>query len=131
MNNKWITAGAFFGFLGVAAGAFGAHSLKQYLTPETIETYKTGVQYHLIHSVVILVIGFYNSKEYYLSALLFAIGIILFSFSLYLYSLTGNTLFAIITPFGGASFLVGWVMFIIYSFRKRLGFFLRFLIKRV
>src|SRR5258706_6178762 len=98
MNNKWITAGAFFGFLGVAIGAFGAHSLKQYLTPETIETYKTGVQYHLIHSVVILAIGFYGNKKYFLPALFFAIGIILFSFSLYAYSLTGNNSFAIITP---------------------------------
>lgn len=118
MNNKWITTGAIFGFLGVAIGAFGAHALKQYLTPETIEIYKTGVQYHLIHSVMILAIGFYGNKKYFLSALLFAIGIILFSFSQYAYSLTGNTSFAIITPFGGASFLAGWLMIIINSIKK-------------
>lgn len=118
MNNKWIAIGAIFGFLGVAIGAFGAHSLKQYLTPETIETYKTGVQYHLFHSVVILAIGFYNNKKYFLPALLFAIGIILFSFSLYAYSLTGITSIAIITPFGGASFLAGWLMVVINSLKK-------------
>jgi uncharacterized membrane protein YgdD (TMEM256/DUF423 family) len=118
MKNKWITVGAVFGFLGVAIGAFGAHSLKQYLTPETIETYKTGVQYHLIHSVVILALGFYNNARYNISGWLFTFGIILFSFSLYAYSLTGITSIAIITPFGGACFLAGWLMIIINSLRK-------------
>jgi uncharacterized membrane protein YgdD (TMEM256/DUF423 family) len=118
MNNKWITVGAIFGFLGVAIGAFGAHSLKQYLTLETIETYKTGVLYHLIHALVILAIGFYNNKKYFLPALFFTIGIILFSFSLYIYSLTNISSIAIITPFGGVSFLIGWLMIIINSFKK-------------
>lgn len=118
MNNKWITTGAIFGFLGVAIGAFGAHSLKQYLTPETIETFKTGVQYHLIHAVVILAIGFYNNKKYFLPAWFFIIGIILFSFSLYIYSLTGISSIAIITPFGGVSLLAGWLIIVIKSFKS-------------
>ena len=118
MKNKWITVGAVFGFLGVAIGAFGAHSLKQYLTPETIETFKTGVQYQLIHAVVILAIGFYNNTRFNISGWLFTFGIILFSFSLYAYSLTGITSIAIITPFGGMCFLAGWLMIIINSLRK-------------
>lgn len=118
MKNKWIAGGAVFGFLGVAIGAFGAHSLKQYLTPETIETYKTGVQYHLIHAVVILALGFYNDKRFNISGWLFSIGIILFSFSLYAYSLTGVTSIAIITPFGGVFFLAGWLMIMINFLRK-------------
>lgn len=120
MKYNWITVGGIFGFLGVAIGAFGAHSLKQYLTPETTETFRTGVQYHLIHAVVILVIGFFNNQKYNLSGLLFSTGIILFSFSLYIYSITGNTSFAIITPFGGVCFLIGWLMIIIQSFKKSL-----------
>ena len=118
MKINWIAIGAVFGFLGVAIGAFGAHSLKQFLTPETIETYKTGVQYHLIHAVVILAIGYYNNEKYSIAALLFSLGIILFSFSLYAYSLTGISAIAIITPFGGASFLAGWLMVIIRSLKK-------------
>ena len=118
MKNKWIIIGAVFGFLGVAIGAFGAHALKQYLTPETTETFKTGVQYHLIHAVVILVIGFFNNQKYSLSAYFFSFGIILFSFSLYIYSITGNTSFAIITPFGGVCFLAGWLTVLIQSLRK-------------
>lgn len=118
MKIKWITAGALFGFLGVAIGAFGAHSLRPLLTPETTETFKTGVQYHLLHALVILGIGFYDNQRYSIAAWFFTLGIILFSFSLYAYSLTNNSSFAIITPFGGVCFLVGWLMIIINSLRK-------------
>ena len=112
-NNAWIITGAIFGFLGVAIGAFGAHGLKNYLTPEMAETYHTGVLYQLIHSVVILVIGFSRDDKYKISAIFFTIGIILFSFSLYLYSITYTMAFAIITPFGGVAFLAGWLMIVV------------------
>lgn len=118
MKSKWITIGAVFGFLGVAIGAFGAHSLKPLLTPETIETYKTGVLYQLIHSLVILGIGLYDNKKFSIAGWFFSLGIILFSFSLYTYSLTNNASFVIVTPFGGVCFLAGWLMIIINSLRK-------------
>ncbi len=117
MKNKWITIGGIFGFLGVAIGAFGAHTLKPLLNPETFETYKTGVQYHLVHAVVILAIGFYNNAKFSLAAWFFTIGIILFSFSLYIYSLANIQAFGIITPFGGICFLAGWLLIIVNSFR--------------
>ena len=113
-NNKaWIITGAIFGFLGVAIGAFGAHGLKNYMTPEMLETYHTGVLYQLIHSVVILAIGFSGDEKYKIPAVFFTVGIILFSFSLYIYSLTYTIAFAIVTPFGGVSFLIGWLMIVI------------------
>lgn len=108
--NKWIKIGAISGFLAVALGAFGAHSLKSIVTPEMLETYRTGVLYHLIHSAVILAIGFYGNERLRIAAIFFLLGIILFSFSLYIYSITGIKAFAIITPFGGVSFLIGWVL---------------------
>lgn len=113
MKNYWISAGGIFGFLAVALGAFGAHGLKDALTPEMMEIFKTGVFYQLIHSVVILVIGFNGNKKFFRSALMFSIGIILFSFSLYLYSVTSIKTFAMITPIGGVCFLIGWLMIII------------------
>lgn len=116
--NKWIITGGVFGFLGVAIGAFGAHSLKQFLTTETIETYRTGVQYQLIHAVVILAIGYAANERYNLAAWFFTAGIILFSFSLYAYSLTGMRSLAIITPFGGVCFLAGWLMVVVAAFRS-------------
>ena len=81
----WIVTGGVFGFLGVALGAFGAHGLKAHLTPEMIEIFKTGVLYQLIHSVVILAVGLAGINKFYKSAFIFSIGIILFSFSLYIF----------------------------------------------
>lgn len=114
-NNTWIITGAIFGFLGVAFGAFGAHGLKNYMTPDMIETYKTGVLYELIHSVVILAIGLNGDVKYKIPAIFFTIGIILFSFSLYLYSITNNLTYTFTTPLGGVSFLFGWLMLVIKS----------------
>ncbi len=119
MKNYWITVGAVFGFLGVALGAFGTHQLKTVISPEMMEIYKTGVFYHLVHAVIITAIGFYTNPKFFKSALFLSIGIILFSFSLYIYSITGIKTFAMITPFGGASFLAGWLMIIISSIKKK------------
>ncbi len=108
MKNKWISIGGVMGFIGVALGAFGAHSLKSSLTSEMLEIYKTGVFYHLIHSVVILGIGLSGNEKFFKAAWFFLMGIILFSFSLYLLAATSVTFFGVITPFGGLSFLIGW-----------------------
>jgi uncharacterized membrane protein YgdD (TMEM256/DUF423 family) len=117
-KNIVITLGAIFGFLGVALGAFGAHILKTNLTPELMETYKTGILYQLIHSVVIIVVGFAGTKKYFKSVYFFTAGIILFSFSLYIYSVFNIKIFAMLAPFGGASFMTGWLLLIIYSLKK-------------
>ena len=73
------------------------------------EVYKTGVLYHLLHTVVITVIAFSSNKKFNLAAIFFSLGIILFSFSLYLYAITGLIFWAMITPLGGISFLLGWI----------------------
>ena len=118
MKNYWITTGAVFGFLAVALGAFGAHQLKDTLSPEMMDIYRTGVLYHIIHAVMITAIGFYSNPKYFKAALFLSIGIVLFSFSLYTYTLTGLKSLAIITPFGGVSFLMGWLLIIISSLKK-------------
>ena len=118
-NTKlWIIVAGIAGFTGVAIGAFGAHGLKDTLSPENMEIYKTGVMYHLIHAVAILAIAVSGNTKFIKSALFFLIGIILFSFSLYLYAVTQITWFAIITPFGGVSFLVGWFLLILEGWKK-------------
>lgn len=118
MKNIWITAGAVFGFLAVAIGAFGAHQLKDTLTPQMMDNYRTGVLYHLVHAVIITAIGFYSNPKFFKSAIFLSIGIILFSFSLYTYTITGIKTFAMITPLGGISFLIGWIFIIIASVKK-------------
>lgn len=117
MNKKsQIAIAAVLGLLGVALGAFGAHGLGNSLSEQMLETYKTGVLYHLIHSVVLLVLALSNYK-FIRSFIFITVGIILFSFSLYIYSVIGIKFFSMVTPFGGVSFLVGWI-FIIVETRK-------------
>ena len=106
---NWVLIAGLFGFTGVAIGAFGAHILSDKLSEKMFEIYKTGVFYHLLHTVVITVIAFSSNKKFELAAIFFSAGIALFSFSLYLYSITGILFFAMITPIGGISFLLGWI----------------------
>lgn len=114
---NWVLTGAIFGFLGVALGAFGAHGLENILSQANLERWNTAVLYNLIHAVIIVALGL-KGEKFVLPCLFFSIGILLFSFSLYLYSLTSIKLFAMITPFGGLSFLAGWVFLMIKSFNK-------------
>ncbi len=116
-NKTWIIISGILGFLGIALGAFGAHILEPKLNPEMMSIYNKGILYHLIHSVVILSIAFYGNDKFYKCLLFFTIGIILFSFSLYLYSVTQLLFFAMITPLGGISFLIGWTLIILEGFR--------------
>lgn len=118
-DKKIILTGGVFGFLGVALGAFGAHGLKNILTPELLEVFRTGVLYQLIHSVVILAIGLSGRKEFNVAALFMSLGIILFSFSLYTYTLSEVKAIAMITPVGGVAFLVGWMLFLLRVLVKK------------
>lgn len=114
MNDKkpWIIISAISGFTAVAIGAFGAHGLKEILSTEMLDIYKTGVLYQLVHSVVLLVLSLYPAIKSKLPLIFFLLGIILFSFSLYIYSVTGVLAFAMITPVGGICFLIGWLLII-------------------
>ncbi|MDR3625360.1 MAG: DUF423 domain-containing protein [Ignavibacteriaceae bacterium] len=118
-NKIWLIISGISGFLAVAIGAFGAHGLRSSLLPEMMDVYKTGVLYHLIHSAVLLAISLNNIKRFYPSAVFFLAGIVLFSFSLYLYALTGITALAIITPFGGVSLLIGWLLIVIQTVKSK------------
>lgn len=118
MNKNHIVISAVMGAFGVALGAFGAHGLKSMLSAEMLKTYSTGILYHLIHSAVLLAIALNTKYDLSKSFYFFLIGIILFSFSLYTYTITGITAFAMITPFGGVSLIIGWVL-IIYSVIKK------------
>lgn len=119
MNKMKIRIAAILGFAGVAAGAFGAHALKNYLTPEMIEIYKTGVLYHLVHSCVLLFLALNDKYNFRISFTLILLGIIFFSFSLYLYSVFAILLFAMITPVGGLLLLAGWLFIFIEAGKQK------------
>jgi uncharacterized membrane protein YgdD (TMEM256/DUF423 family) len=106
-----IRLGATLGFLGVALGAFGAHGLKDRLGPGMLDVYKTGVLYHLIHALAVLAVGLGAQRlaRPRAVATLFALGVVVFSGSLYALALTGVTTLGAITPIGGLLFMAGWV----------------------
>jgi len=121
MNDKklWLIISAVSGFSAVAIGAFGAHGLRETLTPQMLEVYKTGVLYHLIHTVVLLALSLNTIIKAKLPSIFFLVGIILFSFSLYLYSTSGIKFFAMITPVGGFCFLIGWLLIILEAIKMK------------
>ena len=109
----WVRLGSLVMFLGVLFGAFGAHALKGTLTDESRGWWQTAVLYHLVHGLALLAVGWLATlrpTEGLLrnAGLCFAIGIVLFSGSLYLMALTGARKLGAITPIGGLAFLAGW-----------------------
>ncbi|MEZ5103808.1 MAG: DUF423 domain-containing protein [Draconibacterium sp.] len=100
--------------MAVGIGAFGAHGLKSQISGEMLQIYKTGVEYHFYHALGLLLIGVLAVAVPSLSLkwpfILFVVGIILFSGSLYLLAVTGLKVLGAITPFGGLSFIAGWIL---------------------
>lgn len=110
-----IQSAAIFGAIAVGIGAFGAHGLKAVLE-ETgrIETFETAVKYHFYHSLGLFLIGILalvkpEWKWLSFSSICMMIGILIFSGSLYILSLTGITWLGAITPLGGVAFILGWL----------------------
>ena len=106
---------ALSGAAAVAAGAFAAHGLQQRLEPSLLNAFKTGADYQLTHSIVLLALALLmliRPATPWLngSAIAFMFGITLFSGSLYALSLSGIGKLGIITPFGGAALIVGWLL---------------------
>ncbi|CAI8893710.1 DUF423 domain-containing protein [Pseudomonas sp. fls2-241-R2A-110] len=112
MLRGFLMLAAFFGFTGVALGAFAAHGLKNRLTPEYLAIFHTGVTYQLVHTLALLGVALLATQMpgrlITWAGASFAIGILLFSGSLYLLTITGVGKLGIVTPFGGLAFLVGW-----------------------
>jgi len=123
MNDKkiWIIISAVSGFTAVAIGAFGAHGLREQLSPEMLEVYKTGVLYQFVHTIVLLVLSLTNFIKTKIASIFFLLGIILFSFSLYIYSTSGIKFFAMITPVGGVCFLIGWLWIIVETIKTKVS----------
>jgi len=103
-------AGA-LGFLGVALGAFGAHGLRERLAPGMLDVYKTGVLYHLLHAVALLALalGAERVARPRAVATLWAVGVVIFSGSLYALAITGVGALGAVTPIGGLLLMAGWV----------------------
>ena len=115
-SNRLITAAACFGALGVILGAFGAHALEARLSAGALVTFETGVRYQLWHALAMLATGVLATQgvdlrrgRLQLAGWAFALGIVLFSGSLYAIVFTGIRALGIVTPFGGLCFVAGWL----------------------
>ena len=119
-NSTFIQLAGILGGLAVGIGAFGAHGLQPLLEATgRSETFETAVKYHFYHTLAILILGIWHGfqpERKWLKASMwsFFIGILIFSGSLYILSLSGITWLGAITPFGGVAFIIGWI-FIIFA----------------
>lgn len=111
---RLVRLGALAMAFGVALGAFGAHGLKSRLAPDLLAIYETGVRYHLVHGLAVFVAAWLTgeggNRSARLAGVLFVVGILLFSGSLYLLALTGVRAFGAITPIGGVAWIAAWVI---------------------
>lgn len=102
------------GFLSVALGAFGAHGLEGKVSQKGLEQWGKAVDYQMFHTMALfvtaLLMGKIQTGLMTGAGWFFFVGILLFSGSLYIYAPTGIKAFAMITPLGGLSFLVGWIL---------------------
>ena len=117
MAKIWIVSGAVFGGLGVMLGAFGAHALKESLSERSLQTYQTASHYQFLHALALILLGIWIQSQTQTGPLaqaagwLFAVGIVLFSGSLYALAVTDIKILGAVTPFGGLSFIAGWFCF--------------------
>ena len=113
MDRVFFAIGAVSAFIGVAAGAFGAHGLKSRLSAEMLSVFEVGVRYQMYHAFALIVTAWaqtrWPSTLVTASGWFFVIGTVLFSGSLYLLSLSGLRWLGAITPLGGLAFLAGWL----------------------
>jgi len=118
VQSLFLAIGSGFGLLSVAFGAFGAHALRERLTPSELAVFQTGVQYQMFHALGLVGVGLWlqghPAVPYVAGAgWLFSIGILLFSGSLYTLTLTKIKKFGAITPLGGVAFIVGWFLLLL------------------
>jgi len=111
-DRLFLALGSLFALLAVALGAFAAHALKARLGADLLATFEVGVRYQMYHALALLAVGLahksWPSSLLAASGWLFVLGILVFSGSLYVLSLSGIRGFGAITPFGGIAFLAGW-----------------------
>ena len=124
---NWTAIGAVFMALAVGMGAFGAHALKERLDEYSLSVYEKAVFYHFVHAIGILLIsllaraGAVSASAENRCAWLMAVGILLFSGSLYALAISGTRILGAITPFGGVAFIIGWLLLAYEAVRDQRG----------
>ena len=116
MDRLFVLLGALSGLISVAAGAFGAHALKQRLDASALSVFETAARYQMYHALALVAVGLLAARAPSPSPLLtvagwlFVAGTLLFSGSLYALALSGLRVLGAVTPLGGLAFLGGWLL---------------------
>jgi uncharacterized membrane protein YgdD (TMEM256/DUF423 family) len=112
LSRTFAALGAGFAFAAVALGAFGAHALRARVEPDLLATFEVGVRYHMYHALALFACAWaqerWGAPVFGYGGWLFVAGIVVFSGSLYLLTLTGQRWWGALTPLGGLAFLAGW-----------------------
>ena len=124
MVKHFLTLAGLSGLLAVALGAFAAHGLKGKLDAAMLSAFQTGVQYHFYHTlalmmVCLLLLKFPANSLFTAAAWAFVLGILLFSGSLYGLALGAPRWLGPVTPLGGLSFMIGWMLLTIGAWRLK------------
>lgn len=119
---NFLTISSIMMALAIALGAFGAHGLKSILTPAYLQTYNTGVEYHFYNTLGLFAASFImylkpNSKKTVIASWLILIGMIIFSFSLYLLVILNIPIMGAITPIGGTLLIIAWILLAISIYK--------------
>ncbi|MCS6911972.1 MAG: DUF423 domain-containing protein [Myxococcales bacterium] len=120
MTNPWLAASALSGLMATAAGAFGAHGLRDRLPPDRLGVFEIGVRYQMYHALALGLVGLLAARStpgVAPSGWLFSAGTVLFSGSLYLLALTGHRWLGAVTPMGGLCLLAGWLALLVAALR--------------
>ncbi len=121
MTNSVLPLAAFSGLLSVALGAFGAHALRESLDAASLEIFKTGTQYQMLHALAALAAGILllirPSSGFFYAGVCFLVGSLIFSGTLYLIVFTGARWWGAITPIGGLTLMAGWLLLAITSWK--------------
>ena len=122
MHKQLIISGSISAFIAVALGAFAAHGLKNTLGEYELSIWKTAVDYQMFHSLGLIFIGLL-ARSYTINlnkpGFIMLAGIIIFSGSLYILSLTGIKTLGMITPLGGTCFLIAWLWLAINIYKAK------------
>ena len=114
LSQRFLVLGSILAGSGVAAGAFGAHALKEILDAPMLQVFDTATRYVMYHAFGLCIVSWaidrYPGQGLAKSGWLFIIGILLFSGSLYVVSLAGIRWMGAVTPIGGLAFLAGWIL---------------------
>ena len=114
-SQRFLVLGTILAGCGIAAGAFGAHALKEILDTSMLQVFETATRYVMYHAFGLCIVSWaidrYPGQGLEKSGWLFILGIFLFSGSLYLVSLAGIRWVGAVTPIGGLAFMAGWILF--------------------